>query len=117
MVHARFYSFATRWRTFFVRSIRSSSVYFTVLTRHNTSLYLLLIRLLYGLIRYTSVFLRSLSVNHPLRFVKFCQIWHHTYERVRTYEVIFSRYSSVSAYSLMCDRGITIPLRAAETIK
>ena len=79
-VHARFYPFVTRWRTFFVRSIHSSSVYFTVLTCHNTSLYLLLIRLSYGLIRYTSVFLRSLSVCHPLRFVQFCQIWH----RIRT---------------------------------
>ena len=75
-VHARFYPFATRKRTFFVRSICSSSVYFTVLTCHNTSLYLLLIRLSYGLIRYTSIFARSLSVYHPLRFVKFCQIWH-----------------------------------------
>ena len=52
-VHAWFYPFAKWWRMFFVRSIRSSSVYFTVLTRHNTSLCLLLIRLLYGRIRYT----------------------------------------------------------------
>ena len=36
-------------------SVRFSAVCCTVLIRHNTSLYLLLIRLLYGLIRYISV--------------------------------------------------------------
>ena len=85
-VHARYSPFATRQRPFFVRPIRSSAVCCTVLIRHNTSLYLLLIRLLYGLIRYMYV----LYVIYPfiIRYIlsnlaQFCTV----YERVRTYEV------------------------------
>ena len=58
----------------------------------------------------SSVVHQFFSVHYPFiiryvlkNFAKFGTV----YERVRTYEVNFTRYSSVSAYSLMCDRGIT----------
>ena len=57
-----------------------------------------------------SVIHQFFSVHYPFiiryfleNFAKFGTV----YERVRTYEVNFTRYSSVSAYSLMCDRGIS----------
>ena len=66
----------------------------------------------------SSVYYTVLSVIHQFFYVHYPFIIRYVlqnfakfgtvYERVRTYEVIFSRNSSVSAYSLMCDRGISL---------
>ena len=66
-----------------------SSVYYTVLSAIRQFLY----------VHYPFI-IRYVLQN----FAKFGNV----YERVRTYGVNFTRYSSVSAYSLMCDRGINI---------
>ena len=64
-VHAGYYRLTIRLRSFFVRSIRFSSVCLTVFIRHNTSLYQLIIRWLNCRIRNTSV----LYVTYPFKIV------------------------------------------------